>query len=328
MTVTSVVSTALRVRNLGVGFSEGGTTTWAVDDVSLDLHEGECFGLIGESGSGKSTLCRAIAGLLQSGAEAKGKILLDEVDLLSLRPPALDELRRREVAMIFQEPSSYLNPVYTIGWQLREAVEQRRSPGAAGGGSITEAQALLRIVGIPETDRVLRSYPHEISGGMCQRVMIAMAIARQPRLLLADEPTTALDVTIQAQILDLLRRLIDDIGLTVLLVTHDLGIVAEVCDRVGVIYAGRIVEVGAVADIFRTPRHPYTAALLAAAPRLDNSNGDLRPTPGLGSPGPRLATTCAFSERCERSGSDCRTVRPALTALARNRAVACHRPIT
>ena len=273
----------LEIKGLSVDFTREPAAPPAVDEVSFELITGECFGIVGESGSGKSTLCRAISGLLPSSAAITGTAHFDGNDLLSLDRPALDRVRSRQLAMIFQEPASFLNPIYRIGWQLSESIKRRSAlpdgPDSKDANSASLAAQLLRNVGITDSDRVLQSYPHELSGGMCQRVMIAMAIARTPQLLLADEPTTALDVTIQAQILDLLRRLIDDTGLTVLLVSHDLGVVAELCDRVGVMNAGRLVEVGAVEQVFTKPRHPYSAALLAAAPKLDGQVSDLGITP-------------------------------------------------
>ena len=321
----------LEIKGLSVDFTREPAAPPAVDEVSFELITGECFGIVGESGSGKSTLCRAISGLLPSSAAITGTAHFDGNDLLSLDRPALDRVRSRQLAMIFQEPASFLNPIYRIGWQLSESIKRRSAlpdgPDSKDANSASLAAQLLRNVGITDSDRVLQSYPHELSGGMCQRVMIAMAIARTPQLLLADEPTTALDVTIQAQILDLLRRLIDDTGLTVLLVSHDLGVVAELCDRVGVMNAGRLVEVGAVEQVFTKPRHPYSAALLAAAPKLDGQVSDLGITPTPNDRRSPALSGCSYRSKCGRAVPDCTVTRPEMARGGIDSAVACHSPL-
>ena len=257
----------LEVKNLSTHFYTRAGTIKAADDVSFDIEPGSTLALVGESGSGKSVTSLSIMRLLQPpGKITAGEIIFDGRDLLKLDDREMRLLRGREIAMIFQDPMTSLNPVYTVGDQISEAIElhERLSRKQAWPKTVE----MMKRVKIPDAERRAKDYPHQLSGGMRQRVMIAMALSCKPKLLIADEPTTALDVTIQAEILELLTTLKDDFSLSMLLITHDLGVVAETADRVAVMYAGRIVEEAPVRDIFRTPRHPYTEGLLGSVPRL------------------------------------------------------------
>ena len=255
------------MRGLTVSFPQGERRVPVVRDVSLTVGRGEIVGLVGESGSGKSMTALSVLRLVPPpGAIEAGRVLLDGVDLFTLPEREMRRVRGGRVAMVFQEPLTALNPVYTAGFQIAEVVRAHRKVSRRAARD--EASRLLELVALPDPRRRLDDYPHQLSGGQRQRVMIAMALAAGPSLLLADEPTTALDVTIQAQILELLERLRGELGLSVLLITHDLAVVAETCDRVLVMQAGQIVEEAAVDDLFRAPAHPYTRLLLAAVPRL------------------------------------------------------------
>src|SRR5262249_11389558 len=268
--------------------------------VSFDLRPGEIMGIVGESGSGKSQVLLAIMGLLARNAEVKGRIDFAGQDLLSLSRVALDRLRGADIAMIFQDPMTSLNPYHRIGRQLTEVLIKHK--GMSQESAYRTALTMLDRVRIPDAKRRMRLYPHELSGGMRQRVMIAMALLCEPRLLLADEPTTALDVTVQAQILQLIQELVRESGTSVVIVTHDLGVVAETCDRVLVLYGGRVMERAGVDHLFETPTHPYTHGLLGAMPRLSATRqASLKVIPG--SPraaGLKLIPGCPFAPRCER----------------------------
>jgi peptide/nickel transport system ATP-binding protein len=294
-----------------------------VDGVTLSIRPGELVALVGESGSGKSLTALAIMGLLDDGLQRTGgRVVFDGQDLTA-DPDALTALRGQEVAMIFQEPVSSLNPLMPVGEQVAESllVHGRASPAEAR----RQAVEMLRRVGIPEPERRARQLPAELSGGMCQRVMIAAALISRPRLLIADEPTTALDVTIQAQILSLMQALAAEDGTAVLLITHDMGVVAELADRVCVMYGGRVVEEGPVSDVFAAPRHPYTAMLLRTIPRLDDPpKQELFAIRGS-VPSPRdWPEGCRFRTRCPRATDAC-GARPALAGDARG--VACFHPM-
>ena len=293
----------LEVNNLNVSFLSDGRLLPAVSDVSFTVEPGEILALVGESGCGKSITCMSLAKLLPEaarilGGEVKLKTPSGEiVDVMALHGKALRKIRGGGIAYIFQEPSVSLNPVFRVGEQIAEALELHR-PDVTDPWA--EAIELLKKVGIPDPVNRVRLYPHEMSGGMQQRVMIAMAIASHPSLLIADEPTTALDVTIQAQILDLLLELRRTLGTSMILVTHNLGIVSETADRVAVMYAGRIVETGKVRDLIDTPAHPYTRALLAAVPVLGEKTGRLSTIPGSVPLPAEFPAGCRFSTRCER----------------------------
>ena len=291
----------LRVRDLTVTFrSRGRRDVRAVDGISYDLAPGSTTGIVGESGSGKSVSSLAALGLLpKRGVEVTGTVEYRGRDLLTLPDRELRDLRGSEIAMVFQDPMSSLNPVLTIGRQLTEVLE--RHEGMKGEAARARAVELLESVGIPDARRRLKAYPHQLSGGMRQRVMIAIALACSPRLLIADEPTTALDVTISAQILELLRRLVVDTQTALVLITHDLGVVAGICDTVHVMYSGRIVESAPRRSLFAEPGHPYTHGLLASVPRLDQPRGEpLHPIPGSPSDTLPWAEGCAFAPRCSR----------------------------
>ena len=318
----------LRVRDLTVTFaSRGRRNVQAVDGLSLDVAAGSTVGIVGESGSGKSVTALAALGLLPSrGVRVSGTVELDGRDLLTMPEQELRQVRGRDVAMVFQDPMSALNPVLTVGRQLTEVLERHRQ--LRGAGAKQEAAALLASVGIAEPRRRLGSWPHQLSGGMRQRVMIAMALACSPRLIVADEPTTALDVTISAQILELLRTLVAERDTALVLITHDLGVVAGLCDQVHVMYSGRIVESASRQELFAEPRHPYTTGLLASVPRLDQPRGvPLRPIPG--SPSDVLPWTrgCAFAPRCTRRVEACTGTAPGLAPYGPRHAVRCVNPV-
>jgi len=286
-----------------------------VDGLNLDVAAGSTVGIVGESGSGKSVTSLAALGLLgKRGVHVSGEVRFDGQDLLSMSEEELRALRGRDVAMIFQDPMSSLNPVLTVGRQITEILERHR--GMSGRQAKERAAELLAQVGIADGASRLRSYPHQLSGGMRQRVMIAMALACEPRLLIADEPTTALDVTISAQILDLLRRLVKDTQTALVLITHDLGVVAGLCDEVHVMYSGRIVESADRRTLFAQPAHPYTTGLLASVPRLDQPRGlPLLPIPGSPSDTLPWSEGCAFSPRCTRRLPACTEGAPTLDVI-------------
>jgi len=311
----------LSVEGLRVNFTTPRGTVRAVDGVGLTVDAGEIVGIVGESGSGKSVTLRAITRLLRRNATVSGRAMWRGRNLLTLPERALREIRGREVAIIFQEPMAALNPVLTIGQQIDENLiaHGRLDRGARR----ARALELFDLVGIASAVQRLGSYPHEFSGGMRQRAMIAIALAAQPMLLLADEPTTALDVTIQDQILKLLMRLADELRMAMLLVTHDLGVVAETCGRVCVMYAGRVVEAGPVTPVFARPRHAYTAALLRSMPQSGTVQQKLVPIPGQP---PRLDQAiqgCPFAPRCSFVEARCRTAAPAFLELAPGHWAAC-----
>jgi oligopeptide/dipeptide ABC transporter ATP-binding protein len=317
----NVSSPLLQVANLVTRF---GAVT-AVDGVSFDIRPGEIFGLVGESGCGKSATCRSLIRLF-GGASAEiaaGSILFEGQDLAQLSNRTMEDIRGAQIAMIFQDPMTALNPTMRIGEQIAEGV--RRHRGLRGEPVRKEVIALLESVGVTSAASRLAAYPHEFSGGMRQRVLIAIALACRPRLLIADEPTTALDVTIQDQILKLILRLRDETGLAVLMVTHDLGVVAQTCDRVAVMYAGRIVERGDTRQVFRRPAHPYTRALLDALPAHTGRGTRLKPLggepPDLSAPPPG----CRFHPRCDFATAVCRAAQPSLQPIETGHDTACLR---
>lgn len=318
-------SPLLEIRDLRVGFEtpDEERIIVAVDGVSLSVPEGGTLGLVGESGSGKSVTCLSVLKLLaERGRILDGEVMFNGQDLLTLPNEDLQRIRGDEIAMIFQDPMSSLNPVKRVGWQIAEAliIHENLSRSEADARAVD----LLAQVGIPEPKLRARAFPHQLSGGMCQRVMIAMALACKPKLLIADEPTTALDVTIQAQILRLLRQLADETGTAVVLITHDLGVVAEVADDVAVMYAGRVVEAAPVSDIFATPQHPYTSGLLGSMPSRGQRGRRLPMIEGAVPAPENYPAGCRFSPRCYRASSLCGHMRPALEGVERR--VACHHP--
>ena len=307
----------VRLEALSVAF-DGVTVLHGVD---LEIRRGETLGLVGESGSGKSVTWLAALGLLPKKARVAGRVLLDGEDLRGAAESRLDAVRGGRIAMIFQDPASALNPVLTIRRQLGEALALHR--GLSGRAIGAEAKRLLDLVGSPDAERRLSAHPHEFSGGQNQRIMIAMALAGSPDLLVADEPTTALDATIQAQILDLLAAVRRETGMAMVLISHDLGVVSETCDRVAVMYAGRIVEEGPSSGVFDDPAHPYARGLIGALPPLDGSRRRLISIPGT-VPDPRDPPAgCAFGPRCLHATRACTTATPRLEAIEAGRRIAC-----
>ena len=318
----------LSVEGLTTTFSTDDGVLNAVDDVSFEVLSGEVLGIVGESGCGKTVACKSIMRLIPDppGRITGGKVLFKGEDLAVASRSRMEKIRGNHIAMIFQEPMTALNPVLTVGWQLEEALvlHQRLE--------VSERRAkvlnMLKKVGIPSPERRLREYPHQLSGGMRQRVMIAMALACNPEILIADEPTTALDVTIQAQVLRLMTDLRDSLDTAIILITHDLGVVAELCDRVLVMYAARVVEQGSVDDIFHRPAHPYTKALLRSLPRLERRQRDrkLETIAGMVPDLKHLRPGCRFYERCPKAQDDCRAREPNLVQLDGARNVRCFHP--
>jgi oligopeptide transport system ATP-binding protein len=307
-----MTSPLLTVSNLRTSFRSDRGTVRAVDGVSFTLNRGEILGLVGESGSGKSMTAMSIMRLVPEppGSVEADELRFEGIDLLALSERQMLDVRAARIAMIFQDPMRSLNPVLTVGRQLTETL--RRHLKLDGAAARRRAIELLEMVGIPMAKSRLGAYPHELSGGMRQRVMIAMALACDPAVLIADEPTTALDVTVQAQILELLKALVKDIGASVIWISHDLGLVANLCDRVNVMYAGRIVESGSVRDVFYRPSHGYTLGLMSCTPRIDLVGERLQPIEGLPPDLSRPMTLCPFLPRCSHSVDRCRIERPAL----------------
>src|SRR5579884_2722885 len=288
----------------------------AVENVSFNIKPGETLGIVGESGSGKSVTALSIMRLIPSppGRIVQGEVGFEGKNLLTYSNEQMRKLRGGDISMIFQDPMTSLNPLLTIGRQISESVQEHQ--GVSKKEGMNRAAEMLSLVGMPEAEKRLKSYPHEFSGGMRQRVMIAMALANNPKLLIADEPTTALDVTIQAQILDLIRALSREFHTSVIIITHDLGVVAGIADRVVVMYAGRVAETGTVEDIFDRPTHPYTHALLESIPRLDQERGQpLKPIPGSPPDVINLPPGCPFVPRCPNALPICRQEMPPLTPV-------------
>jgi oligopeptide/dipeptide ABC transporter ATP-binding protein len=320
----------LDVQNLKTRFRTDEGAFNAVDDVSFTVKRGQTLGIVGESGCGKSVTSLSVMRLIQKpGNIDSGKVMFKGQDLLTLSDDKMREIRGNEIAMIFQEPMTSLNPVYSIGDQIEEAILLHQK-------DLSKAQAreraieMLRKVGIPAPEKRFHEFPHQLSGGMRQRVMIAIAISCNPSLLIADEPTTALDVTIQAQILDLMRKLQADFGAAMILITHDLGVVAEMCQEVAVMYAGRVVEYGTVEDIFYRPKHPYTRGLLDSIPHFETGHklDQLKTIKGMVPSLYNLPEGCRFAERCPYAQDDCRKIYPQLENFRGIRKVACHHPLT
>jgi len=315
------VAALLQARDLRITFPTPAGQLRAVNGIDLDLQRGEIFGLVGETGCGKTVTGLSLLGLVPPpGRVTASRLTLNGDDLLSVAD--WNRIRGRRVAMIFQDPAASLNPTFNIGSQLTRVIRQHHRVNDAE--SRSRAVQWLDHVGLPEAGRLMRAYPHELSGGMQQRAMIALALASGAGLLIADEPTTALDVTIQAQILRLLRRLRDQDGLTILLITHDLGVVAQTCDRVAVLYAGTIAETARTADLFRSPKHPYTQGLLAALPRPGSRGQPLAAIEGSVPSGLQLISGCPFSPRCRHVFDRCQVERPILKEAAPGHTVACH----
>jgi peptide/nickel transport system ATP-binding protein len=320
--------TLLEIRDLHVSFETRDGIVRAVDGVSLSVDRGRTLGVVGESGSGKSVTALTVMGLTRlPSATITGEVLLDGVDLLAMPVDELRRVRGQRVAMIFQDPLSSLHPLYKIGWQIVEAIQaHERVPEKAARARALEA---LREVGIPNALDRLESYPHELSGGMRQRVMIAMALVLGPEILIADEPTTALDVTVQAQILDLVRELQAEHGTAVVLITHDLGVIAETADDVAVMYAGRVVELGPLTGVIDHPEHPYTWGLLQSLPSAESSrSAHLHPIEGSPPSLISVPSGCPFHPRCPYVMDACPREEPALAPTTPNHTVACHLPVS
>ncbi len=316
----------LDIKNLRTQFFTEGGVVHAVDGIDFSVRRGEVVGLVGESGCGKSVTSLSIMRLIsQPGRIVDGRILFDNEDLVALPESRMVNIRGNRVSMIFQQPQSSLNPVFRIGDQLSEVLQIHQDVGKDVGEK--RAIELLAMVGVPDPESRIKAFPHELSGGMAQRVMIAMALACVPELLIADEPTTALDVTIQAQILDLMRNLRTKMDTAIILITHDLGVVAEMCDRVNVMYAGRIVEQAPVVELFKTPKHPYTAALIGSTPTLGQADKPLITIPGSVPNLVDLPTGCKFWPRCtarvQHNLEICNQEEPPLRAISANHTVRC-----
>ena len=319
----------LEIENLQTHFRTADGINRAVDGLTLKIEPGQTLAVVGESGCGKSVTAMSVLRLLPDPpGRIAGSIRFMGRDLLAMSEAQMREIRGNEIAMIFQEPMTSLNPVLTVGWQISEAILLHQNLDKAAARS--RAVEMLALVGIPEPERRVNDYPHQLSGGMRQRVMIATALACHPKLLIADEPTTALDVTVQAQILDLMRDLKQRVGAATMLITHDLGVVAEVAEHVVVMYAGRKVEEAPVRELFGNPRHPYTRGLLGAVPRLGSSLNEaasqtrLAEIPGLVMSLKKRIEGCVFAGRCAQTTDVCKRVSPALRLAADQHIVACH----
>lgn len=326
--MSDLASPVLSVRDLSVAYEGSDTSHSIIDSVSFDLRPGEILGIVGESGSGKSVTCRALIRLLPSSrlkVTGGAVVLADGRDVLTLPSRTLQRVRGRRIGMIFQNPASHLDPVMTIGRQIAESVRHHH------GGSRQNAWArmldILRQVGIPDPESRAKAYAHEFSGGMRQRAMIAAALACDPDILIADEPTTALDVTVQAQILRLLQKLRDERGLSIIFITHDLGVVYQLCDTVAVMYAGRICEYGPKHQVIRRPRHHYTAGLVACQPGTDEGSGPVHTIAGQPPAAGRLPSGCRFHPRCEAADGICKAQQPPLTEGEPGHRWACHHPV-
>ncbi len=313
--------TMIDIRNLSVTFNRGRKPVKAVNGVSLSVRPGEVVALLGESGSGKSVTMRSLLRLHPKGTKIEGSMTVAGRDVMGLTAGELGALRGAVVSMVFQEPRLALDPVYTLGSQIEETIMRHEKISRKAASA--RALALFQKVRIPSAERRLQNYPHEMSGGMLQRSMIAMALACNPKVLLADEPTTALDATVQIQILLLIRELQKEYGLSVIFVTHDIGVAAEVADRIAVMYAGRIVEEGRVADIIRDPRHPYTKGLLGARVELAHGRDRLVTIPGAPPDLAAMPPGCAFAPRCPQASEGCLSEVPALLAAGEATRVAC-----
>ena len=321
MTLRSVKTPLLEVADLCTTFGTGETSVPAVRDVGFTINKGEVLGLVGESGSGKSVTLRSILGLSRRYGTTTGSVIWRGDKLVTQPEADMRRIRGGEIAMIFQEPMTSLNPLLTVGVQIDETLKAHTSMSA--GERKKRAIEMLDVVGIPAASSRLSEFPHQFSGGMRQRVMIAIALAARPKLLLADEPTTALDVTIQAQILDLILSLAKDFDMGVILVTHDLGVVAQTCEQVAVMYAGRIVEQGSVRSVLREPRHPYTVGLMRSVPQNVPPRTPLYSIPGTPPSLLSLPDGCAFAARCPQKTDACERGRPELEGFKDGRSVAC-----
>lgn len=312
----------LSIENLHVEFKTSRGSLRALNGITLQIMPGEIFGIVGETGCGKTVTGLSILRLLPSSAViSKGRILFAGEDLLTFSEAQMRRVRGGKIAMIFQNPGSSLNPVFTIGSQFERIIRQHKRLSSKE--CSLKADEMLAAVGLPDVQRIKKSYPHQLSGGMQQRVMIALALSLEPSLLIADEPTTALDVTIQAQILALLRDLQRRLDISIILITHNLGVVAKTCDRLAVLYAGRVAEIGSARTIFESPQHPYTSGLMRAIPRAGSRHGRLAAIPGNVPVDPGAIIGCAFAPRCAHAFERCRVEEPPLISLADDHLSAC-----
>ena len=323
--MTPTTKALLDVTNLGVSFTTGDGVVNAVNGVSFTLNRGETLGIVGESGSGKSQLAFAIMGLLAKNGTARGSVRFEGREILNAPLPVINALRSNHIAMVFQDPMTALNPYMRVADQMAEGLVHHKGMGK--GQAVAECIRMLDAVKIPDAKGRVRLYPHEFSGGMRQRVMIAMALLCKPDLLIADEPTTALDVTVQAQIMQLLADLQRDFGMATILITHDLGVIAGFCREVIVLYGGRVMEQSPVDPLFYTPSHPYTRGLLKSIPRVDQIDSDLYSIPGSPPNMTKAQQGCPFVPRCDYAGADCRDHLVPLTEFAPGRKRACNRRI-
>ncbi|MCJ7584954.1 MAG: ABC transporter ATP-binding protein [Anaerolineales bacterium] len=319
----------LEVRDLFLEFKSSRGRLKALNGITFDVQPGEVFGLVGETGCGKTVTGLSVLRLLpRSASITGGQVIFEGVDLLTLGQSEIESVRGRKIAMIFQDPSTSLNPVFSNGSQIERVIRQHMK--VTKQQAAVKALEVLAAVGLPDVERILRSYPHQLSGGMQQRVMIAMALSCNPRLLIADEPTTSLDVTIQAQILKLLRGLQKKFDVSVILITHNLGVIAQTCDRLAVLYGGRVAESGPTREIFVNPQHPYTRGLMNAIPRPGSRGKRMAAIPGAVPTNPGAIVGCAFAPRCEFALERCRTESPPLVQVGKNHLSACflaeHKP--
>ncbi len=322
----------LKIRNLTTRFRTDRGIVTAIDDVSFDVYPGETLGIVGESGCGKTVTSKSIMRLLPEHItiiDEKSSMEFEGINLATTSNGQMRKVRGNRIAMIFQEPMTSLNPVFTVGWQIDEALKYHTKLSRSQRRE--RSIEMLRLVEIPNPEQRINEYPHQLSGGMRQRVMIAMALCCEPDVLIADEPTTALDVTIQAQILDLMNGLKEKLDTAIILITHDLGVVAQVCDRVQVMYAGRVIESASVYDLFHTPRHPYTKALLESIPKAAKTRVKSARLPAIEGIVPslwELPKGCRFQDRCSIATDHCIELEPDLITDENNRSVRCHTPIT
>ena len=320
-----MIAPLFELKDYSVRFSTPEGDVRAVDRLSLSIKPGERLAIVGESGSGKSQTFLGALGLLSRNGKTSGEANFEGRNMVGMKPAELDTVRGSAITMVFQDPMTALNPVLRISRQLTEIVEVHT--GVTNAEASRQALAMLDKVGIPDPAKRFNVYPHELSGGMRQRVVIALALLNRPKLLIADEPTTALDVTVQAQILDMFRNLTSELGAALVIITHDMGVVAGIADRVGVMYGGRLVEEASVDDIFESPQHPYTRALLNSIPRPDRPVAEMQAIPGRPPNLLRLPQGCAFNPRCAARTDVCMTARPEISPTGVGRRVACFNPI-